>query len=158
MPSPSLLPHYLMSALNSTVLNFVAGESDQFVASAIGTAAILATITLYYVLSSKDKEHDFPKLRGIQLYHAWNFFQLRYDFLRSNFNRNPGKSFSFNVLHHKVIALTGQDARRVFFSDSRLDPQEGYRLLMGGVSSSRIVTERSADSDYHRHPVSSMWI
>ena len=123
-----------MSALNSTVLNFAAGESDsQLVTSVIGTAAILAIITLYYVLSSEDKEHGFPKLRGIQIYHAWNFFQRRYDFLRSNLDRNHGKSFSFNVLHHNVIALTGQDARRVFFSDSRLNPQEGYRLLMGGV-------------------------
>ena len=122
-----------MFALNSTILNFVAGKNNQFVNSAIGTTAILTTIILYYALGSKDKEHDFPKLRGIQIYHAWNFFQQRYDFLRSNFDRNHGKSFSFNVLHHKVIALTGQDARRVFFSDSHLDAEEGYKLLMGGV-------------------------
>ena len=122
-----------MSTLNSTILNFVADEDNRLVTGAIGTAAVLATTTLYYILSSKDTGHDFPKLRGIQLYHAWNFFQRRYDFLQSNFNQNCGKSFSFNVLHHNVIALAGQDARRAFYSNSHLDLNEGYKILMGAV-------------------------
>jgi len=122
-----------MSALNSTLLNSVAGEDNQLVAGAVGAAAILATTAVYYALNSKDKEHDFPKLRGIQLYHAWNFFQRRYDFLQSNFERNFGKSFSFNVLHHNVIALTGEDARQVFFSNQHLNFDEGYKILMGAV-------------------------
>ena len=121
-----------MSALNSTILNSVAGEDSRTVAGAIGAAAILAT-TAYYAISSKDKEHDFPKLRGIQLYHAWNFFQRRFDFLHSNFKRNSGKSFSFNVLHHKIVALTGEDARQAFFSNPHLDPHEGFLILVGVV-------------------------
>ena len=118
-----------MSALDS----ILTGEDSQLVAGAVGAAAILTTTILYHVLSSKDKEHDFPKLRGIQLYHAWNFFQRRYDFLLSNFKQNLGKSFSFNVLHHNIIALTGEDARRVFYSDPHLDAKEGYKILMGAV-------------------------
>jgi hypothetical protein len=122
-----------MSTLNPTVPSFVAGEDNQRIAGAVGTAVILVITILYYALGSKDTEHDFPKLRGIQLYHTWNFFQWQYDFLRSNFNQNDGKSFSFNVLHHNIVALTGQDARRVFYSNSQLDVHEGYKLLMGGV-------------------------
>jgi len=130
MPSPSLLPHHLMSALNSTILT---GEGNKLVAGAVGVAAILTTTILYYALISKDKEHDFPKLQGIQLYHAWNFFQRRYDFLQSNFKRNLGKSFSFNVIHHNIIALTGEGARQVFYSNPHLDLNEGYKILMGAV-------------------------
>jgi sterol 14-demethylase len=132
-PHASLLLPRLMFALNSTMLTSVAGEESQFVTGAVGAATILVAVAVYYALSPKDEEHDFPKLRGIQLYHAWNFFQQRYDFLRSNFEKNPGKSFSFNVLHHNVIALTGEDARRGFFSNQHLDFNEGYKILMGAV-------------------------
>jgi len=121
-----------MSALNSTILSSVASEDNRLVAGAVGAAAILAT-TAYYALGSKDEEHDFPKLRGIQVYHAWNFFKRRFDFLHSNFERNLGKSFSFNVLHHNIVALTGEDARKTFYSHPHLDFNEGYKLLMGAV-------------------------
>ena len=121
-----------MSPLNSTILNFVTGDG-KLVTGAVGVATILAATAAYYTLSSKDEKHDFPKLRGIQLYHAWNFFERRYDFLQSNFKRNLGRSFSFNVLHHTVVALTGESARQVFYSNSQLHFDEGYKILMGAV-------------------------
>jgi len=116
-----------MFAFDSTVL------SDRLVSGTVGAAAILATTAAYYTLNFKDEEHDFPKLRGIQLYHAWNFFQRRYDFLHSNFKRNSGRSFSFNVLHHNVIALTGEDARQAFLSNPHFDAPEGFKILVGAV-------------------------
>jgi len=122
-----------MSALNSTILSSIAGEDNQLVAGVIGAAAILATTVAYYALSSKDEEDEFPKLRGLQIYHAWNFFQRRFDFLQSNFSRNLGRSFSFKVLHHTVVALAGEDARQAFFSDPHLGFNEGYMILMGAV-------------------------
>ena len=133
MPSYSISPSHLMSALNSTILNSVVGEGRQLVTGAVSAAAILAATAVYYALSSKDEEHEFPKLRGIQLYHAWNFFEQRYDFLQSNFKRNLGKSFSFNVLRHNVIALIGEDARQAFYSNGHLHFDEGYKILMGTV-------------------------
>ena len=147
MPPPPPLSYHPMSALNSTILNFVAGEDNQLAAGAFGTAAVLATTVLYYALSLKDKDHEFTKLRGIQLYHAWNFFQRRHDFLQWNFKRNLGKSFSFNVLHHNVIALIGQDARQAFYSNQHLAFDEGYKILMGGVRAPHAVTECSTDPD-----------
>ena len=131
------LPYLLMSALDSTTLSSIAGGDNQFVAGVVGAAAILATTVAYYAFNSKDEEHEFPKLRGIQIYHAWNFFQRRFDFLQSNFNRNRGKSFSFKVLHHTVVALAGEEARQAFFSDPHLGFNEGYMILMGAVRVSR---------------------
>ena len=119
-----------MSALNSTTLTFVAAGDSQLVAAA---ALVLTATAVYYALGSNDKEREFPKLRGIQLYHAWNFFRRRHDFLESNFKKNLGKSFSFNVLHHNVVALAGEDARQVFFSDPYLNFPEGYKILMGSA-------------------------
>jgi hypothetical protein len=126
-----------MFALKSTVLTSVAtGEDSQLFAGAIGAAAILVITAVYYALRSKDKEHDFPKLPGIQLFHAWRFFQQRHDFLQSNSKQNLGQSFSFNVLHHNIVALGGEDARRDFFSNPHLNLIEGYKVLMGAVRAS----------------------
>ena len=145
-----------MSTLNSTILDSAAGEDYQLVAGTVGAAAVLAITALYYTFGSKAAEDEFPKLRGVQLYHAWNFFQRRFDFVQSSFRQSPGQSFSFDVLHHKVITLAGQDSRRAFFSNRRLGLDEGYKLLMGAVRVLFPLTERSADPGYHRYLESRM--
>ena len=53
---------YLMSVLDSTILTSVAGQDNQFVAGAVGVAVIFGIAVIYYALSPKDKERDFPKL------------------------------------------------------------------------------------------------
>ena len=121
-----------MPLLNSTILNFVTSEDDQLIAAAIGAAIILTTAAAYYVLNLKEKAHEFPKLRGIQLYHAWNFYRARYELLQSNFKRNHGKSFSFNILHYNVIVLFGEDACRIIYSTD-FCIGEGGMILVGGV-------------------------
>jgi len=123
-----------MSAFNSTIASLIAVEDNRLLVGVVSTAVILAITAAYYNLSSKDRGREFPRLRGIQLYHAWNFFRRRHDFLHSNFGRNPGKSFSFSVLRHNVIALAGDDARRVFYSNPHLSISEGYKNLKGAVS------------------------
>ena len=130
MSSPSP-PHHLMSALGS--LNSVVVGDNQLVFGVVGAGVILAVTAAYYHLGSKDDERGFPKLHGIQLDHAWNFFRRRYNFLHSNFEQNRGKSFSFNVLNHTVVALNGDDARRIFYSNSHLNLGRGYGILLGTV-------------------------
>lgn len=123
-----------MSAFNSSIfLHSASGEENQFVAgAAVGLATILTTVAVYYAFSFKDKQLEFPKLPGVQLYHAREFFHRRFDFIRSNTKRNPG-GFSFNVLQHKVISLAGEDARQAFLTDPHLNSSQGYSILMGGV-------------------------
>ena len=36
-------------------------------------------------------------------------------------------------MQHRVVALTGQEARKVFFNEPTLDFYEGYKILMGGA-------------------------
>ena len=122
-----------MSALNSTTLDSAAGEDYQLVAGTLGAAAILVITVLYYTFNSKSAEDEFPKLRGVQLYHAWNFLQRRFDFVQSSFRQNQGKSFFFNVLHHRVVTLAGENSRRAFFTNRSLNLGEGYKLFLGGV-------------------------
>ncbi|KAF9789659.1 cytochrome P450 [Thelephora terrestris] len=122
-----------MSTLNTAIFQSITGGDNQLVAVVVGAATILATAAVCYALTSKDQEHEFPNLRGVQFYHAWNFFQRRYDFIQSNLQRNPGKSFSFNVHHNKIIVLTGEEARKSFYSNVRFSLHHGYTIL-GGIS------------------------
>ena len=121
-----------MSVLNSTIIHSASGEDGQFVVGAVGLATALAAVSVYYTFGFKNKDDEFPKLPGIQLYHAWNFFQRRYDFLHSNIVRNPG-GFSFNVLHYNIIALAGEDSRQAFFSNPHFSFDGGYKILLGAV-------------------------
>ena len=129
--------------MNYTILHSVAGGDNKLVTGAIGVGAILATTVIYFALKSNDKKHEFPKLPGIQLFHAWNFFERRYDFLQSGFKRTSGGNFSFNVLQHNVIALAGEEGRRAFFTSPYLDIGEGMKLLVGIV---RVSTVQSRSS------------
>jgi len=40
----------------------------------------------------------------------------------------------YHLLQHKVIATSGDEARKIFFNDSGLNSTEGGKLLRGGVS------------------------
>lgn len=122
-----------MSAFNSTLLHSVVSEDNQLYASVAGVATVLATTAVIYAFGSKGKEGEFPRLSGLQPYHAWNFFQRRYDFLMTGYRKNAGQSFYFKVLSNKIIALSGEDARQIFFSNPHLSVDEGYKILMGAV-------------------------
>ena len=119
----------------TSAIRLAASQDNQLVTAVFGfgVAALLATTVIHYFLSFRDGKGDFPKLPGIQFYHAWNFFRNRQDFIHSNLERNSGQSFSFDVGHHKVIALTGEEARRKFYSDPRMDLSAGFRILSGKV-------------------------
>ena len=118
-----------------SALYFAASENNQLVTAGVGlgVAALFVTTTIYYSFGFKARENDFPKLPGIQLYHAWNFFQRRQNFINSNFERNSGQSFSFDAGHHRVIALAGEDARHAFYSDPSMDLSAGFKILKGAV-------------------------
>ena len=121
-----------MSVLDSALLRFIPVEGSRLtIPGAFAVAALLAASAVYWSLGSGDKERGFPKLPGIQLYHAWNFFQRRNDFIQSNFERNSGQNFSFHIVQHKVTVSSGEDARRVFYSDPSLCPVEGFKLFAG---------------------------
>lgn len=100
-----------------------------FVALAIGVLMVLAS----HLLSSQSKG-GIHNLTGIPILAAWDFYTKRYDFLRKHFDSGK-KYFQFHILQHRVIALSGEDARKLFFSEQGLDLDDGYRLLQGGIPS-----------------------
>ncbi|QRV80112.1 cytochrome P450 family protein [Ceratobasidium sp. AG-Ba] len=53
--------------------------------------------------------------------------------------------FSFNILQHNVVAVRGEEARKVFFDRRDLSFTEGYRLLFGGGPNAKDVAEDVTD-------------
>ncbi|KAJ1301352.1 hypothetical protein OPQ81_003751 [Rhizoctonia solani] len=118
----SLLPFDLK--LDSQQLS----DNNQLV---VGTVAAATAGLLWYLL--KSDSNGVKHLSGWPLIGQWAFFTKRYDFLKEGFESLPNESaFGFNILKHQVIALRGEQARRVFFDRKDLSFTEGYRLLFGG--------------------------
>ncbi|KAJ7127667.1 cytochrome P450 [Mycena epipterygia] len=94
----------------------------------VSTAAI-GIVTVYVYRPVPDTE--IPELGGIGLLNSWSFFTRRYDFMNETFHSTRQKLFRFRVLHHRVIASSGVDARKIFFSEKSLNMDEGYKILQG---------------------------
>ncbi|KZP30145.1 cytochrome P450 [Athelia psychrophila] len=120
---------------NVTNHHSVAGSSllalPVLLAAASGFLVIFYTHRIYKSSSVDDTE--IYALGGLPLTNTWAFFNKRYDFLRSNFERGH-EMFSFKVMQHKIVAMSGENGRQFFFHDKNLNFREGYRLLMGSVS------------------------
>ncbi|PPR06515.1 hypothetical protein CVT24_002629 [Panaeolus cyanescens] len=99
--------------------------------SPIGIALLVGALA-YRALSSKDKS-NVRQLGGIPVFTAWTFFTKRYDFLWKNFRSIPDPIFKFKVLQHNVVAVRGEEARKVFFDAKGLNFNEGYKILMGAA-------------------------
>ncbi|KAJ7672338.1 cytochrome P450 [Mycena polygramma] len=97
--------------------------------SSLGTGLIL---TLGYLYLKPRRQSKIRQLGGFWLFNAWAFFTKRYDFVGDGFRRTGEKIFRFRILKYNVVAVSGTDARTLYFSDKGLNLGEGYKILMGG--------------------------
>ncbi|KAF8069216.1 cytochrome P450 [Lyophyllum atratum] len=102
--------------------------------------AAFAVAALHHSTRSKED----IDLGGLSILTAWPFFKRRYDFMLSNFKAGR-KKFRFNVLQHRVIAVSGEASRQVFFNELSLDLPEGYRILKGGAPQMRDIHVEEPD-------------
>ena len=65
------------------------------------------------------------------------FFTERWDFFHRAILRSRTGNFSFYAGQWPVVALAGDQGRRVFFEDKRLGFAEGYSTLLGGAPSAQ---------------------
>ena len=125
---------------------------SQVAFAAISSFLLVAVSSYAYFFSSGKNPNKIHQLGSISVINAWAFFNKRYDFLRSNFDKTGHDLFSFKVLQvsshpcdcllrngyvmvqYQVVAMSGEEARKTFFNEKGLNFTEGYRLLMGGVS------------------------
>jgi sterol 14-demethylase len=93
---------------------------------------LVATWFLYRYLTLRIENDGIRKLGGFPIFTAWSFFSKRYDFIRANFERDPSPHFKFNVLHHTVIALRGEESRKAYYDNKGLSISEGFKVFRGG--------------------------
>ncbi|KAJ7684621.1 cytochrome P450 [Mycena polygramma] len=84
-------------------------------------------------------------LGGYPMLSAWLFFTKRYDFLCDTFKRTGQNMFRFRVLQHHVVALSGEEGRKAFFSEKNFDMEEGYRILGGPTPNPRDINVKTMD-------------
>ncbi|KIM87727.1 hypothetical protein PILCRDRAFT_62967 [Piloderma croceum F 1598] len=107
-----------------------------------GISSILLVLCTSYIYFSffGNNANKIHKIGGFSIVNAWSFFNKRYDFLRSNFDKSGHNLFSFKILR-AIVAMSGDDARKMFFHEKGLSFAQGYRLLMGGTPRWKDISE-----------------
>ncbi|KIM74625.1 hypothetical protein PILCRDRAFT_828049 [Piloderma croceum F 1598] len=104
----------------------------QYTQAALSSLLLCLGISYVYLFPGIDAA-EIHTLRGFSIVNAWTFLNKRYDFLRSNFEKTGHNLFAFKIMQHKVIAISGDEARKIFFNNSGLNSTDGAMLLRGGI-------------------------
>ncbi|KAF9530197.1 cytochrome P450 [Crepidotus variabilis] len=113
-----------------TLVDLVQRQSDISLVTLAAGVLLLATSSFLVRSSSDGRIVD---LGGLPVTTAWKFFSKRHEFMMSNLKKAGGLPFRFRVLQHRVVAVVGHEARKVFFNEPSLHFTEGYEILMGGA-------------------------
>jgi len=94
--------------LNETFVNVSGWNASYALPTA---AAVLASAVLYSTLFTAPRsDATIHPLGGLSILTAWQFFNRRFDFLKSNFSETGQNMFSFKVLHARpCIAIARCD-------------------------------------------------
>ena len=110
---------------------------------------ILAAVVVSSLTNSGSNDGvKVPYKHGIPFIGSWAFFTQRIRFVEEGL-KTLGTAFRFNILHvsctislalqsltmfqHKVLVVSGEESRKVFFGSKNLHLAEGYKVLFGGV-------------------------
>lgn len=125
----------------------LANDGTALLAVAFGVFATLTSLVLY--LFSKPA---FPK-NAPQYYNekwpllgAMHFFTNRWDFYRRGVASSKTGNFSFHAGNYPVVALSGEEPRKIFFENKNLAFGEGYGALLGGSPDVKVDNNPLAES------------
>ena len=110
------------------------GENTFLASVAVGSLLVLSSIFAYLF-----HKPPFPKNAPRLTKEAWpvlgslQFFTERWDFYQRAMAQSPTRNFSFYAGQWPVVALSGDEGRKVFFESKGLGFGEGYGALLGGT-------------------------
>ncbi|KAH6644276.1 cytochrome P450 6A1 [Boeremia exigua] len=82
----------------------------------------------------------------------WGFWTERWDWYRRRRDQSKTGNFSFHAGTNVIVALTGEEGRKLFFESRELGFAEGYAVLFGGSpSTDKYDTEKRAEEDMSNH-------
>ena len=124
-------------------LSSMLGERTSPLVIAFGCFVVLASLFLYLF-----QQPSFPKNaprrtpESWPIFGSWDFFTQRWDFYRRSMAHNKGGHFSFYAGSHPVVALAGDEGRRVFFESKGLNFGAGWCQLT--ATSKSLQTKKSS--------------
>ncbi|KAH0837817.1 cytochrome P450 [Lanmaoa asiatica] len=122
--------------------------ADAFLMSGLKAQVIVALFILLVLLvfsrgwsKNSDLSAQTPVyLPGPHLLAIVPFFRRRFDFLNDGFCKTEEKIFQFNMLRETVIVVSGESARKAFFTNMAFDLTEGFKVLSGAIPMVKGVT------------------
>lgn len=141
---------FLKQFLNHEV-TFRYGERNISVQYAYTIAVAVGVVSLSKLYSSvvSSSDQGIPHKAGYPIVGSWAFFTQRHNFVDEGIKKF-GNIFSFKILNHEVLAVHGEDARKVFFGTKNLGFQEGYDVLFGGAPQPKEIDVKRDDESTGR--------
>lgn len=82
----------------------------------------------------------------------WGFWTERWDWYRRRRDQSKTGNFSFHAGPNTIVALAGEEGRKLFFESRELGFAEGYAVLFGGTpSTEKYDSEKRAEEDVSNH-------
>ncbi|KAF3011131.1 hypothetical protein E8E13_011429 [Curvularia kusanoi] len=82
----------------------------------------------------------------------WGFWTRRWDWYRLRRDQSSTGNFSFHAGPNPIVALTGEEGRKLFFESRELGFAEGYAVLFGVAPTTQTYDDgKGADEDVSNH-------
>jgi sterol 14-demethylase len=83
---------------------------------------------------SYNHEKEPPNIKLSEANTVRSFYRKRVDFLRDGFKQTGSWAFQFSLLRNRVIAVSGEEGRKILLRESGLDLYEGFQIVLKSVS------------------------
>lgn len=133
---------------------FLETASGHAYSLALGCSLVVISLVVYLFYKPAFPKNA-PQLAtdGIPLIGHVSFFTERWTWWERARNASSTGNFSFYAGQHPVIGVSGEEERRVFLEDKRLDFSEGYATLLAGApevkkDDNKLLAESNNDSAF----------
>lgn len=79
-------------------------------------------------------EEQAPNFRLSKAQTVKSFYRKRVDFLRDGFKQTGSWAFQFNLQRNRIVAVSGEEGRKILLRESGLDLYEGFQIVLESVS------------------------
>ncbi|KAJ5656997.1 cytochrome P450, partial [Penicillium longicatenatum] len=82
---------------------------------------------------SYNHEKEPPNIKLSEAHTIRSFYRKRVDFLRDGFQQTGSWAFQFSLLKNWVIAVSGEEGRKILLRESGLDLYEGFQIVLKSI-------------------------
>lgn len=120
----------------------------------LSTAALILVLVTVHTLFIRRLPANAPHVANdnYPVTGPWGFWTKRWDWYRRRCDQSKTGNFSFHAGPNTIVALSGEDGRKLFFESRELGFTEGYAVLFGvAPPTEKYDTEKGAEEDITNH-------